>query len=644
MAKFAARLSVAVIALLASAPAWAQRTDDNATKAAEDAFGTSVGDESIGIYNPYDVRGFSPIDAGNVRIEGLYFDQQTDLTGRVIEGSTIRVGLSAQGYSFPAPTGIADFSLRKPGAEAIASVGVGFGPWDGKYAEIDTQLPIDGERLGVAAGAGIYRYGSPAGSTPKDLSLGGVLRWAPRPGIEVMPFWSRIRDTDNEAQPLIFTAGDFLPRRFKRGEFKGQHWADFGAEMTNYGVVAKADPAGFEVRLGVFRSIFDNDKAAADLLFDTQADGSVGQRIVVLVRDDKSASTSGELRVSRSFGEGPRLHNFTASVRGRAQDRRYGGAAQVDLGPSTTMVTDFRPEPTSFTIGAKTRDRVRQKTLGLAYQGRWKQVGEFSMGVQKSDYSKAITDPNPAVIFPESKDSPWLFSANAAAYLTPKLALYGGYTRGLEESPVAPREAVNLSEAPPAIRTKQMDAGVRWTVAEGVTTVVGAFEVEKPYFNLDPGLRFRQLGMVRNRGIEFSLAGQVARGLTVVAGNVLIDAEVSGEEVRNGVIGKRPVGTFRRHTILSMDYRVPGVEGVSVDAFAEGISKTVANASNTLLEESRAVLHLGARYRFEVGGAKALLRAQVQNVTGSFGWIVGSSGFFIPNGKRRWSLSLAADI
>jgi iron complex outermembrane receptor protein len=177
-----------------------------------------------------------------------------------------------------------------------------------------------------------------------------------------------------------------------------------------------------------------------------------------------------------------------------------------------------------------------------------------------------------------------------------------------------------------------------------VTAVVGAFEVEKPYFNLDPGLRFRQLGMVRNRGLEFSVAGQLAKGLTLVAGNVLIDARVSGEEVRTGVIASRPVGTFRRHTILSVDYRVPGIEGLSVDAFSESISRSVANSSNTLEIPARAVLHLGARYRFDLGDTKLLVRGQVANITNTFGWIAGSSGFFIPNGARRWSLSLAADI
>ena len=52
---------VAVVAVLAGGPAWAQRADDNAVKSAEDAFGTSIGTENIGLYRPVEVRGFSAI-------------------------------------------------------------------------------------------------------------------------------------------------------------------------------------------------------------------------------------------------------------------------------------------------------------------------------------------------------------------------------------------------------------------------------------------------------------------------------------------------------------------------------------------------------------------------------------------------------
>jgi iron complex outermembrane recepter protein len=644
--------SGAAIAMLVVSPAHAQRTDDNAVTQADDAFGKSVGGDSIGIYNPYDVRGFSPVDAGNVRIEGLYFDQQSNPTDRLVDGNTIRVGISAQGYPFPAPTGIADYSLRRAGAKPLAALALNYGPFGGKSVELDTQLPIDGERLGITAGVGLYREVNPFQGTPHFLSLGVTGRYHPAPGIEIMPFWSSIKVREDESQSLIFTTdGTFLPPRIPRRRFLGQKWADFGANTNNYGVVARADPFGFDVRFGMFRSVNDALEDHLDLLFDTDRTGRVGTRVAIIGSDSAFASTSGELRVSRKFDEGPRRHTVIASVRGRKQARRYGGEDSITILPSLPGATnfqlgvqDFVAEPAAV-FGAKTTDRVTQSTFGLAYQGMWRDVGELSLGMQKTRYSKAVNFPDPLVIDPPtSRSSPLLLTANAALYVTKSLALYGGYTRGLEESPVAPFEALNRNEAPPAILTRQKEAGIRWAIGGKIKAVVGVFDIAKPYFNLDGVRKFRQLGRVQHRGVELSVSGEVAPGVNVVVGNLFLDAAVSGEEVASGAIGKRPIGATKRHTIVSLNYVVPGFDPLSFDANFEGTSNRTANAANTLVIPTRAVMSLGARYKFKVDQTPALLRLQVQNVTNTFGWNVGSSGFFVPNGARRWLMVVAADI
>lgn len=634
---------------LIAGPVVAQRVDNNATTQAEDAFGKSVGDESIGIYNAGDVRGFSPIDAGNVRIEGLYFDQQRGLVDRLSNTSTIRVGLSAQSYAFPAPTGIADQDIRRPGAKPLASIALISSPWRGKEIDVDTQLPIDGDRLGIAAGGSLARGSEPYGITYPYQSAAAIVRWAPLPGTEILPFWSYSQFHGDLSQPLIFTSGAFLPQRYERNRFFGQKWADNSGRRTNYGLLARTNYAGFDIRLGVFRSINDTDTSSADLLFDTDANGRSARRVIVIENGDRGASTSGELRVQRGFVEGHRQHMLIASLRGRSVNRRYGGADLIELGASRTDTEDFRAiTPTIQTaldaVNAKTRDRVRQTTVGVAYQGKWDKVGELTLNLQKTRYRKTVTSPNPAIVFPETKANPWLPSVTAALYVAKGLVAYGSYTRGLEESPVAPSNAVNLNEAPPAIRTEQKDAGLRWTVRPGLTAIAGVFDIQKPYFNTDATNRFRQLGLVRNRGIEFSVAGQITKGLSLVVGNVLIDARVSGEEVTSGRIGSRPVGTFRRHTIGSVNYVLPFLPAFSIDAFTEATSARVADNANSYTIPARAVLHLGARYRFSAGKAKFLLRGQVQNITNTFGWNNGGSGFFVPNGSRRYLLELAADI
>ena len=621
-------------AVVTTHPAYAQKTDINAVTAAEDAFGKSVGDQSIGIYGASNVRGFSPIVAGNVRIEGLYFDLQGNVNSRLVSGSSVRVGISAQGYSFPAPTGIIDYDLARPGGKLLTSVQLTQGPWKGISGEVDLQIPIMGDTLGVVAGVDRMHRGTQYGTIDDSVSAAVSLRFAPREGVEIIPFWSITRDWSFETLPTIFTGGLTLPKRAPRNVFTGQPWGQYAGVQSNYGLVARADPFGFDVRLGVFRSMYRIDHDIADLMFGTRADGIVGSRQLFLSSGDTAKSTSGELRIGRSFTEGTRRHTLTASFRAREQDRSYGGDDFYDLGASRSDVPDVRPARIA-NIGAKTRDKTTQTTVGLSYEGKWLDVGELTVGVQKTRYAKSVVEPAPAPANPVTRDSPVLLSAAGAIYVTPSLAAYAGYTRGLEESPIAPSEATNRNQAPPAIRTKQKDAGVRWKIGKDVTAVAGVFDVSKPFFDVVGG-RFVRTGDVRHRGIEFSVVGKVAPGLTMVLGNLLIDQKLSS--------GLRPRGATARKTILSLNYRLPNDPAWSFDYYFESTSSRNANRSGTLAIPSRAIVNLGMRYRLKVSERPVLIRALVGNITNTFGWNISESGGFTPNGTRRFTLSLSTDI
>jgi iron complex outermembrane receptor protein len=250
-----------------------------------------------------------------------------------------------------------------------------------------------------------------------------------------------------------------------------------------------------------------------------------------------------------------------------------------------------------------------------------------------------------------TKDSPWLYNGTLALHLTDTLVAYAGYTRGLEESAVAPPDAVNRNSAPPALRTSQRDAGIRYAILPRLSFVAGVFDVRKPYFNLDPGRVYRELGTVRHRGVELSLAGRPIEGLSVVAGAVLLDADVSGEEVDLGIIGSKPVGTTGRTIRANVDYRLPFFDPLSVDFGVAHQSGKVASAreyselgGRQLMTEPLTTFDVGARYRFKAGAAPATLRAQITNVFNVYGWNVSSSSSFRFTDERRFLLSLAADF
>lgn len=76
----------------------------------------------------------------------------------------------------------------------------------------------------------------------------------------------------------------------------------------------------------------------------------------------------------------------------------------------------------------------------------------------------------------------------------------------------------------------------------------------------------------------------------------------------------------------------------------ERTSDRVANVQNTLFIPARWVGSLGARYRASIGKTPVLARFNVDNVLNTYGWAVGGSGFFVNNGARRFTFSLAADL
>ena len=618
----------------------AQSAGDNAAAAADDAFGTTVGNESIGLYNPGDARGFSPSQAGNVRIEGLYFDQQTQLNNRISGGNTVRVGIGAQSYPFPAPTGIADFSLRLPGDQQLTNAYIGYGVYDTYDAQVDTQMPLVPGNLSIGFGARATRYDNDSVAKNSGWETGALFRWRME-NAEVVGFWGRAEGNCCRQQPAIFTAGAYLPPQIDRRFYWGQSWTGAKTFDQNFGVIGNLKTWGdWTLRAGLFRSSSGNDYSFGDFVANVQPNGS-GDQTIVAQPPQLFGSYSGEVRLSRVITAGDFRHTIDIALRGRDVQRYFGGADIINEGQVFIGQRVDLPEPT-LTFGPTTHDHARQGTGGLSYDFRWIDMMSFGVGVQKTYYHRDIAPPGAPLV--SSSSSPLLYNGTASIFVSKALTIYASYTKGLEESGVAPPSTVNRGEAMPASTTKQIDGGLRYVITPGLTAVAGVFQVEKPYFNTNAANVYGALGSVRHRGIELSLAGKVTDGISVVGGLILIQPRLSGDPVDRGVVGAVPPGPRPRFGLLSITYQPPSWGDFAIDTQIYNASGKTAHNDDQIYTRGWTEVNLGARYGFKIWGAPASLRAVAQNLTNRFVWDVDNGGNFFPRSPRRYNLSLSVDF
>ena len=611
----------------------------SAVQAASDAFGTSVGRETIGLYNSSSVRGFSPTAAGNVRIDGLYFDQVWSLSARLRSASQVRVGLSAQGFVFPAPTGIVDHSLRRPGERGSGALVVGADHWGSRNLDLDLNQPLGVAGLGLTGGVSLAHteFGNGTDANAWNASLG--LWWRPDADTEALAFFSRHDTTHDQIGPQLSTDGTRLPPLSAPRLFLGPSWAAYSGVGLNRGALLRQRLSpSVQLRAGLFHSEFDDKLGFSNLLLDVQPDGSA-RRLLFVDGPSRIASDSGELRLSWTFAQAPWAQRLHAQLAGRARERRQSGSQALDYG-AMRLDQRFEPLQPAFSFSAPSLDQVRQRWLGLSYELRWAEQLEASAGLQHSHYRKRVARAG----LPPSEDeaSPLLYNLSAAWHFSPTLAAYAGLTRGLEESGVAPGNASNRNQALPAILTTQRDAGIRWQFAPHLKLVAGFFDVRKPYFNLDAAQLFTQLGDVQHRGFEFSLSGRATPELRLVAGAVLMQPQVRGEAVTLGRVGERPVGQPERVVKLNAVWQPAALNGISLDAGLSHSGALPATRDNRVELPALTELDLGLRWPLQIGSQPVTARLLLTNATNQRSFELRGAGSYAERPGRLLAVHLTA--
>ena len=271
-------------------------------------------------------------------------------------------------------------------------------------------------------------------------------------------------------------------------------------------------------------------------------------------------------------------------------------------------------------------DERAQLTLGVRQQRIESRNFNATTGVRTVSYDESATTPLAGLVI-----KPWSH-----------VSLYANYIEGLSKGDVAPATASNAGQVFKPYKARQKEVGVKVELDNALLTLA-AFEITKPSGQLTNGV-YGADSEQRNRGVELSLSGEPLRGVRLLGGVTVLDAELTRTNSA-ATLGNRPVGVPKFSANLGAEWDLPWVAGLTLTGGMVHTGREYVNQANTQSVPSWTTFDLGARYAMRVQGKDVTLRANVVNLTNRAYWSgVASYGTISQGVPRTLMLSASMDF
>jgi iron complex outermembrane receptor protein len=371
-------------------------------------------------------------------------------------------------------------------------------------------------------------------------------------------------------------------------------------------------------------------------------------------RDDRTRT--GEIGARADLATGPVKHTLsaTASAFEMKSFNAYGLSDFAGWSSNLYRPVDVAaPSPTFFTGGSLANPLLTHKsilgsfavadtmallddalrvTVGLRHQRIKDYSYDYTTGAQNAGYDQSANTPLAGIVYKPMKN----------------LSLYANYAEALQQGPTASGSTViplNQGQVFAPYTSRQKEVGVKYDSGKlGMSAAL--FTTAQPMGYVENRV-FGIFGEQRNRGLELSVFGMPARGLRVLGGLTLLDAE---QRRTAGAVnqGKDAIGVPDTQLNLGTEWDVPGVKGLSLNARALYTSTQYADAANTQQLSSWTRFDLGANYLTRVMDRDVTLRARVDNAFGRNYWASAGgypgAGYLVLGAPRTVSVSATMDF
>jgi iron complex outermembrane recepter protein len=225
-------------------------------------------------------------------------------------------------------------------------------------------------------------------------------------------------------------------------------------------------------------------------------------------------------------------------------------------------------------------------------------------------------------------------------------SVYGSLSHGLQHGGIAEMGTANENSVLPPSRSKQVEVGVKGVVGNAVMLSAAAFDIKQGLEYVNAANLFVRAGQQRHRGVELAAQGKLNSDLNYSLSLMALDAEQTGTGDLD-VEGKRVTNVPEFRSTAWVEYAVPALRGLKVDATWQYSGSKAFDPANRAVVPAYHVAALGASYALRVGGMNTILRARVDNVFDKFYWrdvTQSLGGYLLPGAPRTFRVSAQFDF
>ncbi|ABE64444.1 TonB-dependent siderophore receptor [Nitrobacter hamburgensis X14] len=298
-----------------------------------------------------------------------------------------------------------------------------------------------------------------------------------------------------------------------------------------------------------------------------------------------------------------------------------------------------RPSPMPLiSVGAPPKiSDSRLSSLGIADTiSMWDKRVQLTVGVRQQ-----YVESNSFSATTGSRTGGYDASATTPAYALvvkplENVSLYANYIEGLESGTVVGAQYANAGEVLSPYRTRQYEAGVKVDWGR-VTTTLSAFDITRPLQLVDLASNtLTQDGESRNRGVELNAFGELAPGVRLLGGIMLIDARQ--EKTQAGQYdGYRTFSVPDTQLNLGGEWDLPFLRGFTLTGRAIHTGSFFSDQANSLLVSNWTRYDAGVRYTFASpwNSKPVVVRFQVENLLDNNYWQGANTNRYVFLGAPR---------